>query len=312
MGLNAGAWYSYNAYGLSIRSEIPLPELVKGDYDSSPDIVIRQERLAEKPFEESEERSLIIRREEGVYFYWANLATFLARNGEEILMEIPEGVALQTVRLPLLGAVFGVLLHQRGMYTLHASGVAIGESGVAFIGEKQAGKSTMAATFLKEGHALLVDDILAINTQVEDFMRVFPGYPQCKLWPSAVEALGKQPEELGALHPQMEKRALLLHDGFTREPVLLRRIYVLEEGASIKSERLSNRDAFMEVIKHSYASRFLRGTSAKHVQQFEFCQKLVAHIPVYRLERPRDLSLLVDVVQYVMDEVLFDEANAQV
>ena len=309
MDMNGSVIHSYKAYGLTIHSEILLPELIKATPDSTPDIAIKQASIPEKPFDDSEERGLIATRDEGVYFYWPDLATFLVRNGEEVLVEISEGAAPRAIRLPLLGSVLGVLLHQRGMYTLHASGVVIDGNAVAFIGEKEAGKSTMAATFTSEGHSILVDDILAIDSQSEDFRRVFPGYPQCKLWPSAVDALGKQSDELALIHPELEKRALLLHEVFARESALLRRIYVLEEGPSIKSERLSSREAFIEVVKHSYASRFLRGTPTKHKNQFEFCDKLVRHIPVYRIERPRDLSLLKDVVQHITDEVLLGETS---
>ncbi len=294
---------SYTAYGLRIHAALPLPELPDMADSAAPDVSILFSKLPPPPHELPDEGGGVLHTPEGVYFYWRQFGAFLVREGREILIDLLPGVDMQTVRLPLLGCVLGVLLHQRGLFTLHASAVSIDGAAVAFIGAKHAGKSTMAAALHARGHAMLTDDVLALDlTEGEsDTARALPGFPQFKLWPESASALGEDLEKLSPLHPQLEKRALRPGKGFQKTPLPLKRIYVLSESPMISSERLSARDAFMQLISHSYAARFLgeAGAGPKH---FRRCHRLVQQVPVYRLQRPCHLSQLPSVTCFVEDD----------
>lgn len=56
-----------------------------------------------------------------------------------------------------------LLLHQCGLYRLHASGLVFQEKGFLFIGKSGAGKSTLALTLVKQGWKYLNDDILFLR-----------------------------------------------------------------------------------------------------------------------------------------------------
>ncbi|RIK58730.1 hypothetical protein DCC62_29265 [candidate division KSB1 bacterium] len=56
-----------------------------------------------------------------------------------------------------------LLLHQCGLYRLHASGIVFQEKGFLFIGKSGAGKSTLALTLVKQGWKYLNDDILFLR-----------------------------------------------------------------------------------------------------------------------------------------------------
>ena len=152
---------SYTAYGLHLHATLPLPELTVVADGAPPDVSILFGKLPPPPPELPDEGGGVLLTPEGVYFYWRDFGAFLVREGREILIDLLPGVGMQAVRLPLLGCVLGVLLHQRGLFTLHASAVSVGGAAVAFIGAKHAGKSTMAAALHARGHAMLADDVLA-------------------------------------------------------------------------------------------------------------------------------------------------------
>ena len=124
---------------------------------------------------------------------------------------------------------------------------------------------------------------------------VLPGFPQLKLWRDAVAHLGDEPEALPRLHRQLEdKRSRRIHRGFSREPLPLRHIYILAEGPCQAIESLHRQESFVELVRHSYALRFLGNSGATRLH-FRQCVRLAGAVPIYRLKRPRSLSALSNV-----------------
>jgi hypothetical protein len=212
----------------------------------------------------------------------------------------------RVIRLPLLGAVLAVLLHQRGFLVLHASSVAVNGGAVAFLGEKGWGKSTMAATLYARGHNLMADDVVALDISGTKSPMVLPGFPQLKLWPEAIaSSLGDDPETLPQIHPQVEKRARRAADRFLHEALPLRRIYVLCGGPTPTLRALQPQKAILQLISNSYMARFgkqlLQGVGASsHLHQ---CTSIIKDVPIYRLERPRSLPLLPAIAQLVEEDL---------
>ena len=207
------------------------------------------------------------------------------------------------MRLPLLGCVLGVLLHRIGLFTLHASAVVIGGHVVAFIGEKGAGKSTIAAALYKKGHPLMVDDIVALKKEEGGQFYALPGFPQCKLWPASASALGENITDLARLHPELEKRALRPEIGVQETALPLSQIYVLSESNEIEVEKLSLKEAFMYVFMHQYAPRFL-GKTEEDLRLFQECQMLLQQVPVFKLNRPKEFSQFSEVLEVLEEHVL--------
>lgn len=58
-----------------------------------------------------------------------------------------------------------VLLHDSGLYRLHAAGLNFREKGCLIIGKSGAGKSTLALTLIKQGWKYLNDDVLFLRLQ---------------------------------------------------------------------------------------------------------------------------------------------------
>lgn len=279
----------YVAYEIRIRSDIVLPELRSAQGGEPPDVTIVVDQLAEMPRLPEGVGIGVRDTGNGTYLEWKGIGSFLVRGGAHITCEPAPGVSTRRLRLPLLGVVMGIVLHQRGLLTLHASALAIDGEGVAFIGWKGAGKSTTAAALQARGHTLLTDDVLALDCDENGVLQVLPAFPQIKLRPDSAVGLGYDPSALSTLGEHIEKRALRPADRLGPRPIPLRRIYLLEEGPMPSVDRVRGAESFAALVAQTYAPRFL-GASATTPQHFNQCHRLANQVPVYRLTRPKEFS----------------------
>ncbi len=291
------------AYGWSIRSALPLPELMAVEAaftENEADVVIRLGKIATAPFATNGAARRLQATAGGIYLFWQGVGLFLVHGGREMVIDPAPGVTEDTLRLFILSTPLALLLQQRGLAVLHASTAVIAGQAIAFAGEKGAGKSIMAAALHARGHELLADDILAIN-MLPECPLALPGFPYLKLWPDAVAALGYAPEMWPRLHPQAEKRGCRLTARFATASVPLKSIYLLKQGQELKIEPLCPREALLELLPHWYGARFgpellqELGLSTHFLQ----CATLVNKINVYRLERPDCLAGLADAARLV-------------
>jgi hypothetical protein len=293
--------HHYRAYGLRIRSAIRFPELMPAPNAQAADLTILRDTLTDAPAF-APERSVQVRTTDStIYAHWANLGTYAADNGSCIRFR-PAPLATPAMqRLPLLGVMMGLILHQRGTCTLHGSAVALPNGAAAFIGPKGAGKSTTAAALQEAGSPLLSDDVLALVRPAPDApIGIEPAFPQIKLWPDAAQAVGQTPDMMDTIAPRLPKRAWRARNCFATHAHPLRAVYVLSFGDALACTSMDPREAFVAVLSETYAPRFVgrHGTGADHFHQLS---EMVRHVPVYQLTRPRDLAQLPDLVALLTD-----------
>jgi hypothetical protein len=299
--------YKYTAYGLNIYSDLTLPELTKSTEDREADLIIRFGQVNWSLPEPLESWSYFYLDGETIYLCWQVVGKFLVCSGREIIIEPFPHVKEQIIRLPLLGAVLAIALHQRQHLVLHGSAVAINDGAAIFIGAKGQGKSTMTATLYGRGHQLITDDVAALKVNNSGIYNVVPGFPQIKLWPEAVSAaLGDQVESLKKIHPEIEKRARPTKDRFSSTFLPVKRIYVLGQGNLPRITPLKAQEAVTSLIANSYIPMLL-GEEFRRDRQtalhFHQCINLANSLPIYRLERPRSLDLLDSVARLVEEDL---------
>lgn len=279
--------YSYYVCGVCIQSVIQLPELV--ETNEKAEVVIRWGKIKDTSEGRSENGNGFIANPDSVCLFWKDVGAFLIRGGTEIVVDPAPMVEEQVLRLFLLGRVLGTLLHLRGLLVLHASAVMVNERAIAFMGGKGWGKSTLAGAMYEEGHSIVADDVVAVKMDSSGMAMVFPGFPQLKLWPEAATFLGHNVEALPRLHPEYDKRARIASRGFSSTPLPLHAIYVLDEGGQLEVTALNPSEAFLELVRHSYAAALLEatGTAALH---FRVCDQLVRSVSISRLKRTYSLS----------------------
>ncbi len=291
--------FSYTVCGLGIRSALPLPELVAGERGS--DVVLRQGCVGYRCDDSGSIRCLKATADE-ILLSLGGVGAALIRNGCDITVEPAPGVEERVLRLFILGPTLGVLLHQRGLLVLHASVVELEGGAVAFLGWKGSGKSTTAAALCERGHALVSDDVLVVAVDGAPEPVALPGVPQLKLWPDALLSLGNDPTMLPLLHPAFEKRACQPTQRIWQAPLPLRHIYVLDVGSALQITPVCGQTAFAELVRHSYASRFLgpAGAGAVHFHQ---CATLARRIPVSRLCKQDSLAMLADLARLIEQDL---------
>lgn len=295
--------YQYSAYGLVISSELELPELPCAAA-SRPDVTVRIEPIDHLLVERGSDGNCFQTAPGLAYLYWEVVGAFLISHGTEIIIDPKPGVDDKLLRLPLLGMVFSVLLHQRGLLALHASAVAIDGAAVAFLGRQGQGKSTMAAALNARGHPLVADDVVAIDLSKADMPLVYPGFPQLKLWPEAlVHTLGDDPATTPRLHEQVEKRARRVTEYVYQESIPLRSVYLLGRGPAPAITPLSPAQALIELIRNTHSAQLDEGLLAgvAGAQHFQQCVKLLQHVEIYRLTRPFAIELLPHLARLIED-----------
>jgi hypothetical protein len=229
------------------------------------------------------------------------IGVFRIQGGREIVVDPAPGVDQQSLRVFLLGGALGLLLHQRGYLVLHASAVAIDNVAVVFLGNSGEGKSTLAFALCTEGHGIIADDIVAVDLSEPGEPRVLPAFPRLKIELEAAAALGCDITALIEFNADDERRHYEALGTAPSHPLLLRRVYVLDESDTPEIVPLAPQEAFAELIRYSYAVSLLGapGATSTHLRQ---CATLAAATVVDRLLRPFTLESLSAVAQVVERE----------
>lgn len=305
LGKNEETKYFYTAYGLNIHSDFQLSELIPAQ--SGGNVRIRLGKLNDS-FLCAELNGAVTRVGDGITvrasaeafsFHWRGIGKAFVRKGCDVIIEPETGIDESDLSPYISGSILAVLLHQRGRMVLHASAVVIGGLAIAFLGEKGAGKSTLAAFLQNRGYMLLTDDLVPVKF-VADEVHAIPGFPRIRLWPDAVKSIGLDPQTLPRINSFINKLSHSCFDNFSNGPVRLDRIYVLVEDSEIGIEKLGPQESFIEITKNCYLSRYMdaTGQTANH---FRHCEALVASVPIFKLKRPHDFNLLSEVSLMVED-----------
>ena len=284
--------HRYTLFGLTFASEIEFPHLLSGEGEC--EFVIHKGAVAAQPPPELSNLVASYWRSEGSLFLrWTGVATCQVLGTNEIVVDVPPCSDMARVGQFIVGPAIGALLHLKGVFMLHASAVEMGGRAVLFVGGKGHGKSTLAATMYDRGHGFISDDIVPI-TLLEDQLLVSPSYPQVRLWPDAIESMGRNPESLPRLSELFSKRYRLLEERFQQSPLPLAGIYQLRAtGDELNIERLEPQDALMALLQNIYVARFgdllLKPSEGS---MLKMSAEIVRRAPLMRLNRPSSLAML--------------------
>ncbi|NCJ08141.1 hypothetical protein GS597_16830 [Synechococcales cyanobacterium C] len=291
--------YTYSAYDLQVHSEIELPELIVSS-EVAPDVTIKVRNLKYSPLENISLPHAFQFTSDGLYIFWEGVGTFLVSQGHSITIEPSPETDEDRLRLFILGAAIGVILHQRGYLVLHGSAVDINGKAVIFLGDKGWGKSTLAAALNRQGYELIGDDVIALDLSKDHQPWVIPAFPQLKLWPDAVKSLGTDPSTLPSLVPHLEKRNWCLTEGFSTCKLPLHQIFILGQAPRLSISELSPQKILRYLYKNSYVTRFdqelLQESEATHLLNLT---QLANCTPIHHLLRPSNLDLLPDTIRLI-------------
>ncbi len=283
----------FRAYDLTIDSDIDL-QLPAGK--GKPDVVLKEAQFPlPKLFQ-----TLIYRKgiraqfgenASGTFLHWPELANFKMTGGR--VLEYEKLTDDEDVfRLFALSEALGMVLFQRNLFLLHGSAVQIGTKATVFIGRPGAGKSTTLSAFAQQEHAVLSDDLTAIWFDASGRPFVLPGFPQVKIWESAVDNLGFDKKRL---QPAFEGHNKFLYQQpfsiFPARPVPLHQIIILQRPYSKKTGKLKLTETPIELFRHfPLPTRLLKGAALQ--SHFEDCIRLVKAVSILKMRRPGNFDLL--------------------
>lgn len=222
--------YFYQAFNMTIASQISLPELQPCPGLKIPDVQITIGQVTKdiggtygnNRYYQGEKDRLIL--------HIKHVGNYDIKNGKEIVIEPVENGAIKELRLFLLGSAFGALLWQRGIIPMHGSAVQVREKCFIITGFQGAGKSTLAAAFAQNGYKILTDDIAAVVFDREGDPWVYPSYPQQKLGKDSLKSLRKHTAAFPQITGRIDKYAVSLEEDFCSFPKKLTAIYEVRKG----------------------------------------------------------------------------------
>jgi hypothetical protein len=316
--------FTYSVFGLLLRSNLSIPELIPVETPASGPAVIIHMGVSpynadEIPSEqgnltytsaytdEAGQPALRIWKMAGGKFlrlaYYDGTQFWMNRTGTELWAQWPGNLTIEDAATYLLGPVLGLLLRLRGVTCLHASAVTFSDHAIAFVGSEGAGKSTTAALLARKGCAVISDDVVAVVERDGSFY-VHPAYPYLCLWPDSVAMVYGPDKKLPSFSPNWDKRLLSLVANnlrFEAQPLLLGAIFVLGERGSAPDspflEALTPREGLLALVENSYATNLL--DKEMRAREFEFFGRMIGRVPIRRLlprEDPAQSGELCDVI----------------
>lgn len=274
----------YRAFGLSIASALPLPELPLEPSTAPADVEIVLGSVSPDGIPGGVPLSPV--RWGGPQQYWIDepgVCRVLIERGVRITVEPVANADDGALRLVVLGVSMAAILYQRGYLILHGNAVAIGEGCIVCVGHSGAGKSTLCTEFIRRGFSLLADDVCAVAPDGT----VQPGYPRIKLWQDAAQKLDVDTAALARLRQGPDKFSLPLEHQFVSKPLPLRAVYTLTRAPQdrVTLTPLRGMARLSPLREYVFFAQFLHalGAETRHLQQ---ATALSARIRMVQVTRP--------------------------
>ncbi|MBH5319649.1 aldolase [Paenibacillus sp. GSMTC-2017] len=308
--------YLYTAFGLRILSDIPLPgSAVIAWQDPSVDVRVEMGDLLALWSQLSTEDDIFVVRDNFVMFQITNVAIYLVKDGNTIIVSPIGEQSAEKLRLYLDGYGMSTLLLQRKSLPLHGSAIVIDGRAYAIVGQSGAGKSTLTKAFLDRGYSFLSDDIIPVSFS-EDGKQVMvePAIPEQKLWQECLDEFGMDRsnyhtiyERVARVDDQVEtktKFAIPVTRFFDR-PLPLAGIFELVKSEAVDEvavDSIEKADKFRAIMQHTF-NRALIPPMGLMAWSFTLTTNLTKQIPIYTLTRPTTRFTASELVSLMIDTI---------
>ena len=291
--------YRYSIAGLTTSSDIEMPGLHAGPDGDGADVSICRGAVPERLDGATASGPTWAMSPDRFLLRIPGIARFLLSGGAQITHQLEADGEAGDLAAFLTGTVFGILLHQRGLVVLHASGVNVGGRAVLFMGPSGSGKSTLATALAQRGYPLVTDDFCVIGADAAGRRLVHPDGRLPKLWAQAIRHLDLADRQGPAVRGRLAK--------FYVEPPLAPAsaaplpcgpVYALREARAPHKpgiQRPNIVDAALLLRHNAYRARLIR-----QMDQGELYFQLAAAIcnagGVFQLTRELDFDALAGVI----------------
>jgi hypothetical protein len=276
--------FRYRLFGLTVASEVHLPELLPDHGASEPALInIVLVSAIDGPSDPG-----LHAIPGGALLNIEETARFAVTGGTTIRIAREPGAPERNLRVFLLGSAMGLLIHQRELLPLHANAVEIDGHAVAFMGVSGAGKSTLAAWFLDRGHRIIADDVCVIQFDAQGRALALPGLPRLRLWRDVLHSTGRSPADypasfLGDDAPD-KFDVPVAHDCAVEKALPLAAVYLLGQGEDGGIAALEGTAALEAIFANTYRGAYL-DTNGSAVTHWKTALRLTASVPVFQAIR---------------------------
>ncbi|MEN8193434.1 MAG: hypothetical protein ABFS12_11500 [Bacteroidota bacterium] len=290
--------FRYRIHGISIKSEIELPDLLLDSADKF-DVVIQYGNVPQHLPDIQSQGVLYEAAENDFLFKFESVAKYRVQNGNLIIVDPNKDSSNEDISLFLMGSVMGALLHQRGLLVLHGSSVIIKNRAVIITGHSTAGKSTLAAGLNEAGFPILTDDLSTISFNNSNNIYVHSGFPYIRLWRDVIEKLQIK-GELQKVRTEIEKykKSISYDNIMDKYEVGLILNLSKRNTTGFSFDEIKGMDKFDILKTNTYRTRFIEGLNMAQ-SHFNNVTKLIEKIPLYKIERPSEPLLIYELTDYV-------------
>lgn len=270
------------AYGLTLESDFPLEGLLISDKPTDVRITIK-----DGPCIETESKTIHSSSDE-ILFIVPLTATFKVSNGNKIEITRHHEDDVRC-RIFLLGTVMTLILHQRGMLVLHGSAIDHHGQAIIFCGPRGSGKSTLSATYQKEGFPLMSDDVCAIYFDELGNPWLIPSFPVQKLYEDASQRLGLSMDK-GTPVPNTPKKFIYPVAHYTSTALPLKAILFIEIKPILSVDKvvLSLYDVHKYILVAMY--RYSMMNEIQKTESFKAISQLTHKVTWIRVHHPKSDS----------------------
>jgi sarcosine oxidase gamma subunit len=255
---------TYHAYGRTLATDRPLPELEPSD--ALPDITIAWNARPPIPPDarwttlwrfSTEEPWVTMTRANGVRHLRFGRFADVALSDGRIDVSRRGHASDATLRHLVLDQALPLALASRGALVVHASALVRQTRAIVIAGRAGAGKSTLAALLARDGWRVIADDGVVLEGRSPD-VRVIGSYPGLRVYGDSADAAGLDVTESAGVAEYSRKLRVVPPKAAGRcqfESFTLAAMYSLRPGGfRVEFEKLARRDAAMEVLAHAYRS----------------------------------------------------------
>jgi hypothetical protein len=304
--------HRYQGFGLTLESNVALPALLPSvgagpadvrlllgaDAEPLPTSRASLELCYTSPYRDADGSPQLRLWKSGEGFlrleYRDATTVVIDKGGTRVWATWAPDATLEDTATYLLGPVLGLVLRLRGITCLHASCVAVADGCIAFAGASGAGKSSVAALFARNGHAVLSDDVVPLHAGTAAVVAV-PTYPRVRLWADSTASLFGAEDALPLIVPGWEKRYLDVAGtayAFHSQPLPVRAVYVLsDQRTSDRAPSIGGCDprmALMRLVANTYTSYV--GSPSTQARDLDVFAQLSAGAAVRELALPESFD----------------------
>jgi hypothetical protein len=295
--------YYYKIYGLTIHSEIWLPEAL----ECEPAIADVEIMYGVMPYmirkKRDNQKSDNLIGPGNRWFYIPNEGSFLIQEGTNIIVEKEETADEKHIRSLLLGACLGCVLFQREIIAIHGSAIVLNGKAILISGRSGAGKSTLSTEFRNRGCQFMADDTVAL-TSTKEGVYAYPSYPQQKLCVDAAIHYGYDLNKLVLLNEDRKKYGIDLSTSFCpeiREVAAFIYLDIYEED-ELRIEELNGAEKLNLIIENLY--NFIEySVAGMSPTIFKKCLEITQKIPIIRVRRPEKENTISQIVENLEQQI---------